>query len=56
LTMGAIVVVVVGMIPAAYALAAAGSRRLLNQPARLKIMNRTAGTMMIGTGLTVAAR
>jgi threonine/homoserine/homoserine lactone efflux protein len=56
LAMGIIVVLVVGIIPAAYAMAAAGSRRLLNQPGRLKAMNRAAGTMMIGTGLTVAAR
>ena len=56
LAMGGIVVVIVGAIPAAYAFAAAGSRRLLNQPDRLKIMNRTAGTMMIGTGVAVVAR
>lgn len=54
--MGITVVLIVGLIPAAYALAAAASRRLLNQPGRLKLMNRAAGTMMIGTGLTVAAR
>lgn len=56
LAMAAIVVVIVGAIPAAYAFAAAGSRRLLNQPRRLQLMNRTAGAMMIGTGLTVVAR
>lgn len=54
--MGVIVVVVVGIIPAAYALAAASSRRFFNQPSRLKLMNRTAGTMMIGSGMTVAAQ
>lgn len=56
LAMGVIVVLVVGIIPTAYALVAAGSRRLLNQPARLKIMNRAAGTMMIGTGVAVATQ
>jgi threonine/homoserine/homoserine lactone efflux protein len=56
LAMGAIVVLIVGAIPAAYALAAAGSRRFLARPERLRLMNRTAGTMMIGTGVTVVAR
>ena len=56
LAMGAIVVLIVGTIPAAYAFAAAGSRRFLGRPDRLKIMNRVAGTMMIGTGVTVAAQ
>ena len=54
LAMGAIVVLIVGAIPAAYAFAAAGSRRLLNQPKRLQLMNRTAGAMMIGMGIAVA--
>ncbi|MES1167795.1 MAG: LysE family translocator [Oleiharenicola lentus] len=56
LAMGLTVVLIVGLIPSAYALAASASRRFLAQPSRLKIMNRTAGTMMIGTGVTVAAR
>lgn len=56
LVMGGIVVLIVGAIPAAYALAAAGSRRFLARPDRLRLMNRTAGTMMIGTGVTVVAR
>jgi len=56
LAMGGIVVLVVGTIPTVYALVAAGSRRLLNQPGRLKVMHRAAGTMMIGTGLTVATQ
>ncbi len=56
LAMAAIVVLIVGTIPAAYALAAAGSRRFLSRPDRLKVMNRAAGTMMIGTGVTVAAQ
>ena len=54
--MGVTVVVIVGLIPAAYALAASASRRFLARPSRLKIVNRTAGTMMIGTGVTVAVR
>ena len=56
LAMAAIVVLIVGTIPAAYAFAAAGSRRFLSRPDRLKVMNRAAGTMMIGTGVTVAAQ
>jgi threonine/homoserine/homoserine lactone efflux protein len=56
LAMGLTVVLIVGLIPSAYALAASASRRFLAQPSRLKIMNRAAGTMMIGTGVTVAAR
>ncbi len=39
----------------AIALAAAGSRRFFHHPARLRLMNRTAGTMLIGSGVTVAA-
>lgn len=56
LTMGAIVVLVVALIPAAYALAAAGSRRFLTHPGRVRLMNRAAGTMMIGAGVSVATR
>ena len=56
LAMGAIVVLIVGTIPATYAFAAAGSRRFLSRPDRLKVMNRAAGTMMIGAGVTVAAQ
>jgi len=55
-TMGAIVVALVGGIPAAYAYAAARSRRFFTRPSRLKAMNRTAGSLMIGAGLTVAAQ
>lgn len=47
---------VVGGIPIAYAYAAARARRFLNSPRRLRLMNRTAGTMMIGSGVVVAAR
>lgn len=56
LAMGLIVVLVVGLIPAAYALAAAGSRRFFHSPARRRLLNRTAGTMLIGSGVTVATR
>lgn len=56
LAMGAIVVLIVGTIPAVYAFAAVGSRRFLSRPDRLKVMNRAAGTMMIGTGVSVAAQ
>lgn len=54
--MGAIVVLVVAVIPAAYAWAAAKSRRFFQSTSSLKLMNRTAGTMMIGSGITVATR
>lgn len=56
LAMGLIVILVVGLIPAAYALAAASSRRFFRSPARLRALNRTAGTMLIGSGVTVAMR
>lgn len=54
--MAGIVVLVVGLIPAAYAFAAAKSWRFFNSAERLTLMNRTAGTMMIGTGIAVATR
>ncbi len=47
---------VVGGIPTAYAYAAARARRFLNNPRRVRLMNRTAGTMMIGSGVAVAVR
>lgn len=56
LVMGAIVVVVVGGIMGAFALAAAGSRRFLGEPGRVRLLNRIAGTMMIGAAVTVALR
>lgn len=56
LAMGGIVILTVGLIPAAYAVAAAGSRRFFRSPARLRLLNRTAGTMLIGSGVTVAIR
>lgn len=56
LAMGVIVILTVGLIPAAYAVAAAGSRRFFRSPARLRVLNRTAGTMLIGSGVTVAVR
>jgi len=43
-------------IPTAHAYAAARARRFLNNQRRLRLMNRTAGTMMIGAGVAVAAR
>ena len=55
-TMGAIVVVTVGGIPAVYAYAAARSRRFFGSARRMKLMHRTAGTMMIGAGVTVASQ
>jgi threonine/homoserine/homoserine lactone efflux protein len=54
--MGGIVILTVGLIPALYAVAAAGSRRFFRSPGRMRILNRTAGAMLIGSGVTVAAR
>jgi threonine/homoserine/homoserine lactone efflux protein len=51
-----IMVPVVGGIPTAYAFAAARARRFLNDQRRVRLMNRTAGTIMIGAGVAVAAR
>jgi threonine/homoserine/homoserine lactone efflux protein len=56
LAMGGIVILIVGLIPAAYAVAAAASRRFFRSPERMRLLNRTAGTMLIGSGVTVAAR
>ena len=56
LVMGVIVVLVVGGIPTLYALAASRTRHLFGNSRRMKIMNRTAGTMMMGAGLAVAAQ
>ena len=47
---------VVGGIPTAYAYAAARARRFLSSRSRVRLMNRTAGTMMIGSGVAVAVR
>lgn len=47
---------VVGGIPTGYAYAAARARRFLNSQPRVRLMNRTAGTMMISSGVAVAAR
>ena len=54
--MEGIVVLMVGGIPAIYAYAAASSRRFFHRPARMQALQRTAGTMMIGAGVSVAAR
>jgi len=54
--MAGIVVLLVGGIISAYALAAAQARGFLGNRRYLKIVNRTAGTMMIGAGVTVATQ
>jgi len=56
LVMGLIVVLVVGGIPTLYALAASRARRFFRSQRSMQLMNRTAGTMMIGAGVAVAAR
>ena len=54
--MALIVVGAVGGITALYALAASRARGFFNRASRMKAMNRTAGTMMIGAGVAVAIR
>lgn len=56
IAMAGIVVVVVGGIIGTYAIAAAQARGILGNRRYLKIVNRTAGTMMIGAGVTVATQ
>lgn len=53
--MTGIVMVVVALIPLAYAAAAARARGFLASERRLRAVNRTAGTTMIGVGVSVAA-
>lgn len=54
--MNIIVLVMIGVIPGAYAMAAARARRLLTNRRYQKYANRTAGTMMIGAGIAVAGQ
>lgn len=54
--MGGIVMVTVSSIMAGYAALAAGSRRFLESPARRKVLNRVAGTMLMGSGIIIALR
>lgn len=56
LTMAGIVVLTVATIPALYAYAAARSRRLLGSARSLKVLDRAAGTVLIGAGVAVATR
>jgi threonine/homoserine/homoserine lactone efflux protein len=56
LAMAGIVVLLISSIIGAYAVAAAQARGLLNNRRYLKLVNRTAGTMMIGAGVTVATQ
>lgn len=50
------VALVVGSICLIYARLAVGARRFLTSPQRIRLMNRTAGTVMIGSGIAIAAR
>jgi threonine/homoserine/homoserine lactone efflux protein len=56
IAMAGIVVLLVGGIIASYALVAAQARGFLGNRRYLKLVNRTAGTMMIGAGVTVATQ
>jgi len=56
LGMAGIVVLLVGGIVGIYGVAAAQARGLLGNKRYLKLVNRTAGTMMIGAGVTVATQ
>jgi threonine/homoserine/homoserine lactone efflux protein len=50
------VALVVGSICLIYAWLAVGARRFLTSPSRIRLMNRTAGTVMIGSGIAIAVR
>ena len=54
--MGLIVVAVVGGIPTLYALAASRTRQFFGSRRRMILMNRTAGTMMIGAGAVIVTQ
>lgn len=56
LTMAGVVVLTVAAIPALYAYAADRSRRFLTSSKRMKLLDRTAGTVLIASGITVATR
>lgn len=56
IAMAGVVVLLVGGIIASYALVAAQARGFLGNRRYLKLVNRTAGTMMIGAGVTVATQ
>ncbi len=56
IVMGGIVLVTVGSIMTAYAALAAGSRRFLASPARMRLLNRLAGAMLIVAGIIIAVR
>jgi threonine/homoserine/homoserine lactone efflux protein len=56
LAMAGIVILLVGGIIGTYAVAAARARGFLGNRRYLKLVNRTAGTMMIGAGVTVATQ
>lgn len=51
-----IMIPVIGGIATAYAYAASRARRFLNNRRGVRLLNRTAGTMMIGSGVAVAVR
>jgi threonine/homoserine/homoserine lactone efflux protein len=55
-TMGLIVIGVVGGIPTLYAFGAARARRFFGSSRRMRLMHRTAGTMLIGAGVAVAVK
>ncbi len=55
-TMAGVVVLTVAAIPALYAYAATRSRRFLTSAKRMKLLDRTAGTVLIASGITVATR
>lgn len=54
--LSAIVFVVIGSSVGAYAVAAGRMRALMRRADRVRAMNRTAGTIMVGTGVALAAK
>jgi threonine/homoserine/homoserine lactone efflux protein len=51
-----LIVVILSSVLTAYALAAAGARRLFTSPRSMRIINRGTGTVMAGAAVAIAAR
>jgi threonine/homoserine/homoserine lactone efflux protein len=51
-----LIVVILSCVLTAYALAAAGARRLFTSPKSIRVINRGTGTVMAGAAIAIAAR
>jgi threonine/homoserine/homoserine lactone efflux protein len=51
-----LMVVILSLVLTAYALAAAGARRLFTSPRSIRVINRGTGTVMAGAAVAIAAR